>query len=343
MNVIALIPAYKPAPALVDMVRQLAEGGFDKIVVVDDGGGAAFAPIFDRLRQVAGVTVLPHAVNLGKGAALKTGLNHICITWPEAAGTVTIDADGQHSVADSLRVAQALMEKGNKLVVGARAFDGKVPLRSRFGNTLTRKLFGVLVGYPLRDTQSGLRGIPHKLALQLLTVRSQRYEFELDMLLLCKHVGVKVVEIPISTIYIDGNESSHFNPLLDSLKIYFALLRFSMASLLTALLDNCIFITLISSGWPIAASQMVARGTAASANYIMVKNFVFLSKHEHRRALPRFCATVVILGFISYGMIIFLSEYVGLPVIAAKLMVETLIYLGNFLIQRDLVFQSSER
>jgi len=256
---------------------------------------------------------------------------------------VTIDADGQHSVEDSLKVGRRLQSDPGKLVVGARSFDGDVPFRSRFGNSVTRTLFRVLVGIPLSDTQSGLRGIPRALALKLLLVPAQRYEFELDMLLLCKHIGIPILEEPIITIYLDSNKSSHFNPILDSVKIYFSLLRFSMSSLITAAIDNSIFILLITMGWAILPAQTVSRGIGGFVNYLMVKNFVFVSDEKHSNALPKFILTVIILGFFSYGMIVFLSEKFGISVPLAKILVETTVYLANFVIQRDLIFRSSER
>ncbi len=343
LQVVALIPAYQPAAALVDFARRLREGGFPHVIVVDDGGGAAYAGIFAALAALDGVTVLHHAVNLGKGAAIKSGLNHYCVHWPAGSGVVTIDADGQHRVEDALKVGARLQADAGKLVIGARSFDGTVPLRSRFGNALTRTLFRVLVGVPLTDTQSGLRGIPRALAFKLLLIPTQRYEFELDMLLLCRHVGLQIVEEPIATIYLDGNKSSHFNPILDSAKIYFTLLRFSMSSLITAAIDNGIFIALISTGWSVFPGQVVSRGTASVINYLMIKNFVFFSDEDHRHALPKYVMTVIILGFFSYGMIMFTTEHFNISVPLAKILVETIMYLANFLIQRDLIFRARER
>src|SRR5438046_2917295 len=92
-----VIPAYKPAAGLPDAVTMvMGSGVFQRAIVVDDGSGPEFAPIFERLSAMEGVTVLRHAVNLGKGAALKTALNHAACDYPEALGVVTADADGQH-------------------------------------------------------------------------------------------------------------------------------------------------------------------------------------------------------------------------------------------------------
>ena len=103
------------------------------------GSGPAFAPVFDAARR-RGCVVLTHPVNRGKGAALKTGFAFIAEHAP-GQEVVCADSDGQHRPDDVLRVA-ACVRDGADLVLGVRGFTGEVPLRSRFGNSLTRVLFG---------------------------------------------------------------------------------------------------------------------------------------------------------------------------------------------------------
>src|SRR6266852_2454174 len=221
-TVAVLIPAYQPGEALLSLVKALAETDLATIVVVDDGSGPEFGAWFRDASACPRVLILRHAVNLGKGAALKTGLNHVLCELPHVAAVVTADADGQHHPEDVCRVAKAVAEHSTELVLGARRFQGGgVPLRSRLGNTATGLLFGLLVGQRLIDTQTGLRGIPIGFAPHLLRVTSNGYEFELDMLVLCKHLGVRMREVEIRTIYLDSNISSHFSPILDSMRIYF--------------------------------------------------------------------------------------------------------------------------
>ncbi|MBI3445269.1 MAG: bifunctional glycosyltransferase family 2/GtrA family protein [Magnetospirillum sp.] len=333
----AVIPAYKPAEGLMDIVRGLAAHPFASIVVVDDGSGPDFAGLFARVEAMERVVVLRHAVNLGKGAALKTAFNHLVVTDPDGL-LVTLDADGQHAVDDVMAVAARLRADPACLVVGTRAFTGSVPLRSRLGNGLTRILFGLLAGIRLGDTQSGLRAMPVTFARQLLALKSQRYEFELDMLLTARHQGLALVEVSIRTIYLDGNASSHFNPVFDSLKIYFVLLRFALSSVVAALIDNAVFLAAYEVSASVLGSQVAGRLVALVVNYAMVRNFVFLSKDEH--SFPKYVATVVGLGALSYGLIRLLTDELGLPVIAAKILAETAIYAINFLIQRDIVFKA---
>src|SRR3954452_13966070 len=91
-----LIPAYRPSTALIDLVRDLSGRGSPAILVVDNGSGPDLRRIFEQAALLPNVQVLRHSVNRGKGAALKTGLDHALCQFPDLAGVVTADADGQH-------------------------------------------------------------------------------------------------------------------------------------------------------------------------------------------------------------------------------------------------------
>jgi glycosyltransferase involved in cell wall biosynthesis len=338
-----LIPAYRPSAGLVDLVRDLSGRGVPAILLVDDGSGPQFRAMFDQVAQFPGVRVLRHAVNLGKGAALKTGINHALCSFPNLTGIVTADADGQHHPEDIVRVAASLREHPEALVLGSRTFDAGVPLRSRFGNILTRKLMQTLIGGKVQDTQTGLRGIPAALAARLLRVEACGYEFELEMLIAARQSGVALVEVPIRTIYEPGNHSSHFNPLTDSMKIYFVLLRFSSVSLMAALLDNLIFYLVWKRTGHILGSQVAARLGSVVFNYTMVRARVFVSREAHRVLLPKYLLLVVSSGTASYLGIQFLNARLGVTAMPAKLFVETLLFFVNFAVQRMFIFHSRER
>jgi glycosyltransferase involved in cell wall biosynthesis len=219
-----LIPAYNPPIGLPTLVTKLRRLGFGPIIVVDDGSDEAFAEAFRSLETLPGVDVLRHSANLGKGRALKTGIDHLLRIHPWVNGVITADSDGQHTPADIERVAWALLRKGHA-VIGSRGFTGDVPWPSTVGNRVTRHIFRFLTGIPLNDTQTGLRGLPVDLLPELLRVKGERYEFELAMLLHLCRSGLPPSEVPIQTIYIDRNSESHFRPLRDSIRIYSVLLR----------------------------------------------------------------------------------------------------------------------
>jgi glycosyltransferase involved in cell wall biosynthesis len=223
-----LVPAYNPMPGLCDLVQSMmGTGRFSGVIVIDDGSVASCAPFFEQCRHISGATVISHPCNRGKGAALKTGL--ALAAAANAVGVVTADADGQHRAEDVGAVAAALARNPTHVVLGTRSFGRDVPLRSRLGNLMTCSLMRLLTGRRFSDTQTGLRGIAREVFPQLLAIEANGYDFELDALLRCRERWV-IEELPIQTIYLDGNASSHFRPIVDSMRIYLVLIRFFLAA-----------------------------------------------------------------------------------------------------------------
>ncbi len=334
-----VIPAYKPSGALVDVVRALAANSFAAMVGVDDGSGPVFSNAFECVAALPEVILLRHAVNLGKGAALKTGINHALCSVPDLLGLVTADADGQHHPDDIERVAARLLADPGSLVLGCRTFHRDVPLRSRFGNILTSGVMHALMGRKLSDTQTGLRGIPASFALRVLKLEADGYEFEMEMLLTAHQLSTPVVEEPIRTIYEPGNQSSHFNPIVDSMKIYFVLLRFGSVSLLTALLDGLIFYVAYRQSGNILGSQVLARLFSLTFNYSLVRSSVFYSHQRHRSVLPKYLLLVLASGTASYAGIRLLTGNLGINPVIAKVVAETVLFFLNFAAQRLLIFK----
>jgi glycosyltransferase involved in cell wall biosynthesis len=342
-DIAVIIPAYRPGPALVCIARELADLGFPAIIVVNDGSGPAYAPVFNSLSNIPAVRIVAHDSNQGKGAALKTGIETALRGNPDLLGVVTVDADGQHCPRDVRDIASALRTHPESLILGSRAFDRDVPLRSRVGNTLTRYLVRLLVGEKLQDTQTGLRAIPASFASSLLKLTSSGYDFELDMLIAARKNAMRVVEEPIQTIYEPGNKSSHFNPLIDSMKVYFVLARFCSVSLMTALIDNLVFYLIYHHWANLLGAQLAGRGTALAFRYLMVRNRVFRTGESHAVAFPRFLALNVLSGTASYGCIRLVTGASHLPVLAVKLAVEGVLFCVNFVVEREWVFSESKK
>ena len=221
---IVLIPAYEPHQHLVRLVADIsADDPGQRVVVVDDGSGPAFAGVFDAVRA-EGAEVIGHPLNRGKGVALRAGFDHIATTYP-GHDVVSADCDGQHARPDIRRVGAVVSEHPGSIVLGARRFGDDVPWRSRFGNDVTKKLFGVITGHHLTDTQTGLRGYSASLLPWLSTVAGDHFEYELEVLLEATRSGIGLHEVPIETIYLDDNRSSHFRPVRDSVRVYVPLFR----------------------------------------------------------------------------------------------------------------------
>ena len=335
-----LIPAYKPGPDLPGLVSDPGSRlGVERIVVVDDGSGVWFRARFDEAAAYPQVRVCRHAINLGKGAALKTGINAILCDAPDIAVVVTADADGQHAPEDILAVARMAAAHPGALVMGARQFSEHVPFRSKLGNNATRIVHAHRGGAePSRTRKRACGRFRRTCCLICWKTPSQGYEFELDMLLLTRNQRVTVVEQPIRTIYLDGNASSHFNPLLDSMRIYFVLLRFALISMFTAVIDNLLFSACYLYTGNKLTSQVIGRLGAMTFNFASVKRMVFNSRGRVLREFLQYTALVAVSGTISYGLIVLFTTQLSMGVLKAKLVAEGILFLANFLVQRDIIF-----
>ncbi len=335
--IVVVIPAYEPNQSLVTLVDQIQS----PIVIVNDGSSAVCAPIFDALRQKPNVQVISHAVNMGKGEALRTGFNRAMLDYPEAKGVVTADADGQHLPKDILKLSEALEADTTRMHLGVREFDQNVPLRSQFGNQVTKWIFRLLIGVKLTDTQTGLRGIPTHFLPELMHIKSRGYEFELDMLILAHKHQLNFHQITIDTVYENNNQSSHFNPVIDSLKIYYVFFRFLLFAIVSGLLDYLAFTLMYFFIGHIFFAEAFARIFSGTCNFLFNKELVFRSKNAVTvEALKYTLLCTVNLG-LSYAMISSMV-YLGASVHLSKLAALFVLFFANFAIQQLFIFTSPQ-
>lgn len=339
-----VIPAFRPSAGILDTVAELlTHEDVREIIIVDDGSGESYLDVFAKLGNLSkNVVVLRHAVNLGKGQALKTAFNYFLLHCQDYPGVVTADADGQHLVHDILRVGNSLFENGG-VVLGVRTFGKHVPFRSKIGNLLTSWVSQFVVGRRISDTQTGLRGIATELLPGMMGLKATGYDYEMEMLLYVAENRFKINEVEIQTVYIDDNSSSHFNPIFDSLAIYFVLLRHAGNSLVTALIDYLMFSAafFLSSSIPLAL--IAGRLTAGTFNFYVGKKFVFKSQGNFLPELTKYILLVVVLMGFSYFSITYLAEKSNISVYVSKIFVEFLVFLIGFAVQRLFVFDKSEK
>jgi putative flippase GtrA len=334
-----LIPAYKPDEKLLTLVHDLKAAGLEKIIIVDDGGSNEFAALFAEIRTM-NIPVVTHVVNMGKGRALKTGINYILEHGLADNGVISADADGQHTPDDIRKIADEMARLPDALVLGVREFKDNIPLRSQFGNRLTRMIFAAINGSDIRDTQTGLRGLPLKQLKLFLALNGERYEYEMNMLLAIRPHEIKVSQVPIETIYIEDNKSSHFNPILDSFRIYRLMFKFIASSSVAALIDLGLFYVLTHFLIPkyLLASVILARIASSMTNYWINHKIVF--KHSsHQQSLWRYYTLATLIMLLSYSMIRLLNGWFGLPLLAAKILGDGLLYIVSFYAQREFVYR----
>ena len=193
----------------------------------------------------------------------------------------------------------------------------------------------------LEIRRRGCRAFPRSILGELMLLDGERYEYEMTVLAHLCRTGRRPLEVPIETVYIDGNQSSHFDPIRDSMRIYFVLLRFFASSLAAAALDFAGFSLAFALTHNILASIIVGR-LSSLANFALNKRFVFHSGVSLPRALTRYYMLVLVIAAVSYGSIRGLTGYLGWNVLATKLVVDTVLSLVSFSVQRALVFPVPE-
>ena len=341
---VVLIPALSPDGRLVGLVHELRACDLTHVIIVDDGSSASCAPIFEELAAIPGCTVLHHDVNRGKGHALKTGMRFFAQAYPDSVGLVSADCDGQHKAVDIKRVADELVSHPRDLILGAREFPKHtVPLRSRFGNTLTRVLFRLLTGLAVADTQTGLRGIPASEMELFESLKGEHFEYELSMLLACKQHNIAIRQLKIATIYLDENSGSHFNPFLDSIKIYLVLLKFVSSSLISFAVDYGSFLLLLGVLGQVLTPNLTvfwagigARVISSTVNYTVNRTTVF--KSAARLSTLRYYGLCVVLMLVSSGSVTLLHAIAGGGAWFFKIIVDSLLFVASFTVQREWVF-----
>ncbi len=341
-----LIPAYEPDRHLLSLVAEI-EGEQNlkdlPLIVVDDG--TKEQTIFDQLHaKYSQLVILHHAQNKGKGGALKTGFNYIIENMPEVAGIATLDADGQHKVADLKKCLAAF--RPDELVLGVRNFNQDVPWRSRFGNQLTSFLVKKTTGSDFQDTQTGLRVIPVSYAQKCLAFPANDYAFEFDMLLAAKENGLAVKQVPISTVYEEGNPTSHFHVLRDSCKIYWRFAKFAISSLSSAAIDLAAFVLLArflfpanhQAFWAVLSARLVS----GSYNYLLNRHLVFAKAGQH--TVLKYIGLAVIQAGLAAALTEMLvtafSASLNLET-ALKVLVDLVLFVFSYQVQKRWIFNGN--
>ncbi|MBR2846978.1 MAG: bifunctional glycosyltransferase family 2/GtrA family protein [Clostridia bacterium] len=336
---IALIPAYKPSELLIDMLEEIKDTPLTP-VVIDDGSGSEFAEIFEKAKEYA--PVIAHEVNKGKGAALKTGYTYIKENFAEDVVIVTMDSDGQHRTEDAIRLCNMAMENPGALILGSRKLAENVPLRSQFGNTLTRFVYQISTGIKVHDTQTGLRAFSANLIPFMNSIGGDRYEYEINVLLDCTRADIPIIETEIPTIYLDNNSASHFNPLRDSIKIYKEILKFSASSLLSFLVDYALYTLLFIFTGQLQISHIGARILSSVFNFTVNKKLVFKSKGNTAKSASGYFALVAVIIVLSTFVLSFFVNVCGINEFAAKILTELIFFVFSWFAQHFVVFKKKK-
>ena len=353
-NIAILIPAYEPGAAMLPLIRTLRDSFDGLIVVVDDGSGPSFREIFQKASRL-NCTVLTHGRNFGKGMAIRTGLSYISDVFPQIRYVITCDADGQHLPEDILHICEEAVKEepaNARVLLGTRDLAAAgVPLRSRFGNAFSSLYFHITTGVRCLDTQTGLRAVPRRLFPLALETPGDRYEYEMNFL---TAAADELRFIPIQTVYEDGNASSHFDTVKDSIRIYRSFFRYAAASLLSAALDLSLFALLIAlfgrstsvtlfglTVGMIAAATVTARICSGGFNFLLNRHWSFADGRAAERPPGRqvFRYGVLFVGImLTSSILVTVLSVLPLPLPLIKAFIDTALSLISYLVQKTWVF-----
>lgn len=343
MKPIIIIPAYNPDEKLIHLVEELEKFDF-QMVVVNDGSNQNYKYIFEEIGKKAMCDICYHLRNRGKGIALKTGLKYASVKYPKSCGYVTADADGQHLPQDIARVAGQVERSTNALVLGTRDFsDHNIPFKSKWGNRITSFVFLLSSGKKCMDTQTGLRGIPKNLLETCLSTPGTKYEYEMNLLMEMARNEIPLVNIQISTVYLENNKSSHFHLVSDSVRIYYHILKYSLSSLTSTAIDLLVFTVMVhfltgSGAMTILTATVMARLISGNVNFWMNKHWVFQSKNTGIGEATKYFMLFTIQMLLSWVLVTLLS-YLPIPITVVKMLVDTSLFFISYQIQKKFIFQ----
>ena len=341
----ALIPSYEPNEVLVELAAALQAAGFS-VLIVDDGSGEAYRSVFAAAARYG--ELISYVPNRGKGHALKTGLQWLQGHAESGSIIVTLDSDGQHTVKDSLAVAELAAKNPGALTLGVRSFGAGTPARSQFGNTVTRWVYRFASGVKVSDTQTGLRAFGTELLPFLLSVEGDRYEYEMNMLLDAPKQKIAIQEQGVETIYHDNNSGSHFHTFRDSFRVYGRILKFAASSLTGFVIDYALYSLLVTllGGMGAAAvpvSNVSARVVSASCNFAINKRFVFKNNESVLKTGAQYFLLAVVILVMNTAVLTFLVNVLQANKFAAKLFTEVLFFFFSYIAQRSWVFRGDKR
>lgn len=341
---VVIIPAFQPDETLISIIDQLWSLGY-RIIVVDDGSGKEYRQIFDAISDVS--IILHHSENRGKGAAIKTALNYVRSEVWDSDVIGVMDSDGQHSTEDMRRVLELAGNHGKTLVLGVRNVGKEMPLKSRIGNRITRTIFRLVSGVRVSDTQTGLRAFSSDLVKKLLSVKGERYEYEMNVLIELAKAGIPIEEVSINTIYHDKNNScSHFHVFRDSIRIYKDLLKFTLSSFSSFIVDYLLF-ALFTIVFPhtaifVFAANVCARVVSAFYNYTLNYSLVFHTERKVRTAAEYFLLAMFILVMNNLILGVFV-QILHFSVYPAKILTECILFIISWLVQKRVIFKKRLR
>jgi putative flippase GtrA len=332
-----VIPAYQPDHRLLLLIKDIKANSDYDIILVNDGSENRCDPIFERAEEY-GCIVLNHETNLGKGASLKTAFSYI-MKCKDEDDIICADCDGKHSWRDIEKLAEAVLRNPFSIILGCRNFADDVPLKCIIGNRITRTVFFLITGQKMNDVQTGLRGFPSAALPWLMNVSGNRYEYEMNQLLEATKAGYDLLCIPTDTAYSDINKYTYFRPVRDSVRVYLQIIKFSISSIFSGMIDIILLLLLNRFSGSLLLSVVSARIISSLYNFIFNKNLVFKEKTgKNVRLIKKYYSLAVVILICNYFLIFLFKNTFGISLLISKLLTEVILLFFSYTIKHRLIY-----
>lgn len=331
-----IIPSLNPDEKILTVVKTLKLKGFTNFLIINDGSEEENNHYFNSLKQDYGCEIITNKKNNGKGNALKQGFNR-AIIMVNVESVITVDDDNQHKADDVLNVKKHL--KIGHITLGSRIFTKDVPFKSYIGNKISSILFKYITKSNISDTQTGLRGMYIEDLKKIIEIDGERFDYEMNVILNLNRLSLNIVEVPIKTVYIENNETSHFKVITDTLKICSVIFKFLLSSLLCFCVDFTLFILLhyLILADNVFIPVLLSRMVSSFLNYKINYKVVFNSNKKSKTIMYKYYVLIFVIMILSSTLTTFFK---GLGnIILVKMVVDSLLFIFNYNMQRKYIFK----
>jgi len=341
-----LIPVYKPSEEMINVLKELSNDNYERIIVIDDGSGEEFIEIFEQAKTINNVYVLHHFINMGKGRALKTGVNYYLTTSKKnSSGIVTASADRQYITEDIKRTALEMITKKDMMILGAGKPNKDLPFKVKADNFVTRFIFRLVSGRKIYDIQTGLRAIPRDYLPQILAVAGEKDEYEIAMLMELNNIKLGIKEIDVEKDY-SNNADVNFKSTVSSWKIYKVILGYVFSSAFSAIVDIVLFSYFFNINNTLKGhlflSIALARVISSIVNF-SINRSVLLAKHRTdgniKKHLLKYYSLAVTILALSYSFTYLLVNMLGVNAVISKALCDSVLFIVSFFVQKRFIFK----
>ena len=338
MDSAVLLLVERPGPDIDALVESLESGGLTAIYGIATESQAETAITNGRLPLL-----LPSLPNPGKAAAVASGLQAVYAQEHDCRSILLVDTQRGYLARDILAFAQATQARPGCLMIAERNSPAEVSFLARLAGSISQRLVKLFLGVPVKDLRSGLMAIPSAAVPTMASTGwtgplqdPAKTEFEMEMILAGKRGGFPIHSHMVYT-GVNG-QGPAARMVLNSMSLYFVLARYISTSLLTAVVDNLVFVLCYPFVHNVLASIYLARLAAILVNYFLLRKVVFVSSDKPTRTFPKYVALVLFSGLIASLLINLFNAEFHTGIVLGKIIAELLLYMVNFAILNKLVF-----